>query len=79
MKRTGSGVLALTAALTASSIFRESVCLSRYSCTDIFLPLSELAFTISKKIDEEIWRECVGEVRRNLEDLDIESAIRIEF
>lgn len=36
MKRTGSGVLALTAALTASSIFRESMCLSRYSCTDIF-------------------------------------------
>lgn len=35
MKRTGSAVLALTAALTASSIFRESMCLSRYSCTDI--------------------------------------------
>lgn len=36
MKRTGSEVLALTAALTASSIFRESMCLSKYSCTDIF-------------------------------------------
>jgi len=35
MKRTGSEVLALTAALTASSSFRESKCLSRYSCTDI--------------------------------------------
>uniref|UniRef100_A0A2P2KRT9 Cytosolic enolase 3-like isoform X1 n=1 Tax=Rhizophora mucronata TaxID=61149 RepID=A0A2P2KRT9_RHIMU len=29
MNRTGSGVLALTAALTASSIFRQSRCLSR--------------------------------------------------
>lgn len=35
MKRTGSVVLALTAALTASSSLRESVYLSRYSCTDI--------------------------------------------
>lgn len=40
MKRTGSGVLALTAALTASSILRESMYLSRYSCTDIFSEFS---------------------------------------
>lgn len=36
MKRTGSEVFALTAAFTASSIFRESICLSKYSWTDIF-------------------------------------------
>lgn len=35
MNKTGSGVFALTAAFTASSIFRESKCLSRYSSTDI--------------------------------------------
>ena len=50
MKMTGSGLLALTAALTASSIFRESVCFSRYCCTDIscffFLVLLCISFEI---------------------------------
>ena len=50
MKMTGSRVLALTAALTASSIFRESMCFSRYCCTDIscffFLVLLCISFEI---------------------------------
>lgn len=50
MKMTGSRVLALTAALTASSIFRESICFSRYCCTDIccffFLVLLCISFEI---------------------------------
>lgn len=62
MKRTGSEVLARTAALTASSSFRESMCLSRYSCTDIssnshcncfffffFSSLSVFRFTLSER------------------------------
>lgn len=43
MKRTGSEVFARTAALTASSIFRESMYLSRYSCTDIFSEVGRFA------------------------------------
>lgn len=50
MKRTGSEVLALTAALTASSIFRESVCLSKYSCTDIFFFLRFLLLLVSSNL-----------------------------
>lgn len=45
IKSTGSRALALTAALTASSIFRESMCLSRYSWTDIFSGTINLLLT----------------------------------
>lgn len=54
MKRTGSGDLALTAALTASSILRESMCLFRYSCTDIFL-MPELTAAASR-FERQRWR-----------------------
>lgn len=74
MKRTGSEALALTAALTASSIFRESKCLSRYSCTDIspsfffcfgFLLLRRVVVFASTKPNENS-RETESERKREL-------------
>lgn len=52
MKRTGSEDLALTAALTASSILRESKCLSRYSCTNIFSSPPEMCMYRSVFLQE---------------------------
>nr|GME15336.1 hypothetical protein Iba_scaffold16111CG0010 [Ipomoea batatas] len=57
MKRTGSEVFARTAALTASSSFRESMCLSRYSCTDIFSEVGRFAEVEELKVKLRSYRD----------------------
>ena len=62
MKMTGSGLLARTAALTASSMRLESLCFSRYSWTDMAKRSAARGAREARRGGEEDFRRAGDEI-----------------